>query len=123
MEALKFESGDIGNQLSKISASEIGNLAFGAIMLDARGKVLKYNKTEGEITGRNPSEMLGKTSLRRSLPALTAQSFTVNSKSALVDSGNPSPIFDYKMKPTRLRVQMKKAPGDDDSFLIFVKRV
>ena len=126
MEMLKFGSDDIGNQLSKMKDSEIENLAFGAIMLDTKGKILKYNKAEGEITGRNPSEVLGKNFFTQVAPCTNSKEFYGKFKAG-VESGNLSTMFeytfDYKMKPTKVKVHMKKALGDDNSFWIFVKRV
>ena len=126
MEMLKFGSDDIGNQLSNMKDSEIENLAFGAIMLDAKGKILKYNKAEGEITGRNPSEVLGKNFFTQVAPCTNSKEFYGKFKAG-VDSGNLSTMFeytfDYKMKPTKVKVHMKKALGVDDNFWIFVKRV
>lgn len=126
MEMLKFESNDIENRLSKLNDSEIENLAFGAIMLDAKGKILKYNKAEGEITGRNPSEVLGKNFFTEVAPCTNSRQFYGKFKEG-VASGNLSTMFeytfDYKMKPTKVKVHMKKALGNDDSFWIFVKRI
>ena len=126
MEFVKFGSDDIGNQLSKLKDSEIENLAFGAINLDSKGKILKYNKAEGEITGRNPSEVLGKNFFTEVAPCTNSKEFYGKFKQG-VDSGDLSTMFeytfDYKMKPTKVKVHMKKALGDEDSYWIFVKRL
>ena len=126
MEMVKFGSDDMGNQLAKMSDSEIEKLAFGAINLDSKGKILKYNKAEGEITGRNPSEVIGKNFFTEVAPCTNSKEFYGKFK-AVVNSGDLSTMFeytfDYKMKPTKVKVHMKKAMGDDESYWIFVKRV
>lgn len=126
MEMIKFDSDDLGNQLAKMNDSQIENLAFGAINLDAQGKILKYNKAEGEITGRNPQDVIGKNFFREVAPCTNSAEFYGKFKKG-VDSGNLSTMFeytfDYKMKPTKVKVHMKKALGDEDTFWIFVKRV
>lgn len=123
---IKFDSDDLGNQLAKMNDSQIENLAFGAINLDAQGKILKYNKAEGEITGRNPQDVIGKNFFREVAPCTNSAEFYGKFKKG-VDSGNLSTMFeytfDYKMKPTKVKVHMKKALGDEDTFWIFVKRV
>ncbi|KPQ26750.1 MAG: photoactive yellow protein [Marinobacter excellens HL-55] len=123
---VKFGSDDIGNQLSKMSDKDIENLAFGAINLDAKGKILKYNKAEGEITGRNPSEVIGKNFFTEVAPCTNSKEFYGKFRDG-VNSGNLSTMFeytfDYKMKPTKVKVHMKKALGDEDSFWVFVKRI
>jgi photoactive yellow protein len=40
MEVVSFGSNDIENSLSKMSAGQLDKIAFGAIQLDADGKIL-----------------------------------------------------------------------------------
>jgi len=126
MELVKFDSADIGNQLAKMSDSDIEKLAFGAINLDSQGKILKYNKAEGEITGRNPSEVIGKNFFTEVAPCTNSREFYGKFKEG-VKSGKLSTMFeytfDYKMKPTKVKVHMKKALGNEDSYWVFVKRL
>lgn len=58
MQLISFGSNDIENTLAKMSAGQLDKVAFGAIQLDASGKILQYNAAEGDITGRKPSEVL-----------------------------------------------------------------
>ena len=60
MEFISFGSSDIENSLSRMSAGQLDKIAFGAIQLDASGKILQYNAAEGDITGRKPSDVIGK---------------------------------------------------------------
>ena len=48
---VKFEMEDLENAMSSLSDSEIDNLMFGAIELDAEGTILRYNIAESELTG------------------------------------------------------------------------
>jgi len=125
MEQFKFGSNDASNQLAKMSDKDINNLAFGAIELDPQGKILKYNKAEGEITGRNPSEVIGKNFFTEVAPCTKTDAFYGKFRDG-VKSGNLSTIFeytfDYQMKPTKVKVHMKKALNGD-SYWVFVKRL
>jgi photoactive yellow protein len=55
-----FGKSDIDNVLSKMSATDIDKLAFGAVELDRTGKIIRYNAAEGEITGRDPRAVIGR---------------------------------------------------------------
>ncbi|MFY7778326.1 MAG: hypothetical protein ACOVQ8_08590 [Elstera sp.] len=57
---LEFDRDDIQNTIAKLSDGEIDSLAFGAIELDKTGKVLRFNAMEGQITGRDPKQMVAR---------------------------------------------------------------
>ncbi|MEQ6885020.1 photoactive yellow protein [Salicola sp. Rm-C-2C1-2] len=125
MERVNFGSDDIGNKLSEMSDKDIDNLAFGAINLDKNGKIISYNKAEGEITGRKPEDVIGKNFFTDVAPCTKTDDFFGKFQEG-VKSGNLSTMFeytfDYQMKPTKVKVHMKKSLSDD-SYWIFVKRV
>ena len=120
-----FDTTDIDNVLSRMNASQIDKLAFGAVQLDANGTILAYNSAEGEITGRNPKEVVGKNFFKDVAPCTRSPKFEGVFKAG-VKAKNLSAVFDYtfdyKMKPTQVRVQMKKAISGD-TYWIFVKRL
>ncbi len=125
MEKVNFGADDIGNQLANMNDRDIDQLAFGAINLDRDGKILSYNKAEGEITGRKPEEVIGKNFFTEVAPCTKTDEFYGKFKEG-VNSGNLSTMFeytfDYQMKPTKVKVHMKKSLSDD-SFWVFVKRI
>ena len=125
MERVNFGSDDIGNKLAEMNDKDIDNLAFGAINLDKNGKILSYNKAEGEITGRKPEEVIGKNFFTEVAPCTKTDEFFGKFQEG-VKSGNLSTMFeytfDYQMKPTKVKVHMKKSLNDD-SYWVFVKRV
>ncbi|KAA8984507.1 MULTISPECIES: photoactive yellow protein [Gammaproteobacteria] len=125
MERVNFGSEDIGNKLAEMSDRDIDQLAFGAINLDANGKILSYNKAEGEITGRKPEEVIGKNFFTEVAPCTKTDDFFGKFQEG-VKSGNLSTMFeytfDYQMKPTKVKVHMKKSL-DGNSYWVFVKRV
>lgn len=59
MEIIPFGSSDIDNILSREPA-RAEYLPFGAILLDRNGGIVKYNKAEVLIGGRDPREVQGK---------------------------------------------------------------
>jgi photoactive yellow protein len=125
MEIIAFGSEDIDNVLKNKSAAEIDKLAFGAIQLDRAGKVLQYNLVEGEITGRNPQSTIGKNFFTEVAPCTNKPAFKGEFDKG-VATGKLNTMFeytfDYNMKPTKVRVHMKKALIDD-TYWVFVKRL
>ena len=125
MQLVEFGKDDIHNVVAKLSAKDIDDLAFGAIQLDAAGRILKYNAMEGAITGRDPKDAIGKNFFTELAPCTNTPAF----KGAFdkgVKAGDLNTMFeytfDYNMKPTKVKVHMKKALIGD-SFWVFVKRL
>ncbi|MAZ67055.1 MAG: photoactive yellow protein [Kangiellaceae bacterium] len=121
---IQFASDDIENKLASLSDNEIDKLAFGAIELDTSGHILKYNQTEGAITGRSPSEVLGKNFFTAVAPCTNTPTFK-GAFDKVVKTGNSTMFeytFDYKMSPTKVKVHLKKALVNDNIW-VFVKRL
>ncbi|MBC7501544.1 MAG: photoactive yellow protein [Herminiimonas sp.] len=125
LELIGFGKSDIENVLNKMSPKDIDKLAFGAIELDKNGTVLKYNAAEGAITGRDPGTVIGKNFFRDVAPCTAKPAFK-GVFDAGVKEGNLNTmfeyVFDYEMKPTKVKVHMKKSINGE-SFWIFVKRI
>lgn len=125
MQFVEFGKGDIENVVSKLSTKEIDGLAFGAIQLDAAGRILQYNAMEGAITGRDPKVVIGKNFFTEVAPCTNTPDFKGTFDKG-VKAGDLNTMFeytfDYNMKPTKVKVHMKKALVGD-SFWVFVKRL
>lgn len=125
MEQIKFGSTDIENTLAKMDDKALDGLAFGAIQLDRNGNILHYNAAEGEITGRDPDAVKGKNFFREVAPCTDRPEFAGKFRQG-VANGDLNALFeytfDYQMKPTKVKVHMKKAISGD-SYWVFVKRI
>jgi photoactive yellow protein len=60
LNVVAFGKNDIENVLGKMTEGEIDRLAFGAVQLDASGRVLSYNAAETGITGRAAASVIGR---------------------------------------------------------------
>lgn len=124
-EVIKFDSSDIDNQLSSLSTADLDKLAFGAVELDKNGRILRYNAAEGDITGRDPKDTIGKNFFKDVAPCTNSPEFYGRFEDG-VKKGNLNTMFeytfDYKMRPTKVKVQMKQDPNKE-SYWIFVKRI
>jgi photoactive yellow protein len=126
MEIVAFDDSSLENVLTKMDDSQIDNLAFGAIELDENGTIKKYNAAEGGITGRDPDEVIGKNFFTEVAPCTNRPEFKGKFDQG-VESGELNTlfeyVFDYQMKPTKVKVHMKKGVIGDGSYWIFVKRI
>jgi photoactive yellow protein len=125
MDVIEFGKSDIENVMSTMSAKDIDGLAFGAIQLDGTGKILQYNSAEGQITGRDPKATIGRNFFTDVAPCTNTPKFRGEFDKG-VKAGNLNTMieytFDYNMKPTKVKVHMKKALVGD-SYWVFVKRL
>ena len=124
MDTLAFGKTDVENVLSKMNDAQLNKLAFGAIELDAAGKILKYNAVEGAITGRDPSAVIGKSFFTEVAPCTNRPEFK-----GVFDAGVRAKnlntmfeyVFDHQMKPTKVKIHMKQAISGN-TYWVFVKR-
>lgn len=125
MNIVAFGKEDIQNVMANMSATEIDQLAFGAVQLDRDGTILAYNSMEASITGRVASDVLGKNFFRDVAPCTNVSTFKgVFDKGVAADDLNTmfEFVFDYRMTPTRVKIHMKKALRGD-TYWVFVKRL
>ena len=122
---IEFGRNDIENVLARLSDAEIDRLPFGAIELDADGKILRYNTTESGITGRSKESVLGRNFFREIAPCCNTPIFQGVFEQG-VRTGRLdtifSYVFDYKMNPTRVKIHMRKAMATE-TYWVFVKRL
>ncbi|MGM0951366.1 MAG: photoactive yellow protein [Pseudomonadota bacterium] len=125
MEIVKFGSSDIENSLAKMDEKKLDELAFGAIQLDKNGRIMQYNAAEGGITGRDPKSVIGKNFFKDVAPCTQGKEFEGRFREGVKNDNLNAMfeyVFDYQMKPTKVKVHMKKALSGD-SYWIFVKRL
>lgn len=125
MEIVQFGSNDIENKLASMDKGQLDDVAFGAIQLDENGKIIQYNAAEGDITGRDPAAVVGKNFFTDVAPCTNSREFKGRFDEG-VKNGDLNTMFeytfDYEMKPTKVKVHMKKALSGD-SYWVFVKRL
>lgn len=124
MEVIKFGADDLENRLAA-DPSRAELLPFGAIMVDQKGDVLRFNHIESGISGRDAADVVGKNFFNDLAPCAKGQSFYNHFFKAVAD-GQVNTMFDYqfdyKMSPTNVRIHMKSANASQGIW-IFIKRV
>jgi len=125
LDRVAFGKTDIENVLARMNDTQLNQLAFGAVEVDAVGKILKYNAAEGALTGRDPKAVIGKNFFKEVAPCTNRPEFK-GVFDAGVKEGKFSKLFEYvfdnNMKATKVQVHMKSAISGT-SFWIFVKRI
>lgn len=125
LELVTFAKDDVENVLAKMTDAQLNQLAFGAVQVDASGKILKYNATEAGITGRNAKDVVGKNFFKEVAPCTNRREFKgVFDEGVKNDDLNTlfEYVFDYNMQPTKVKVHMKRALSGG-TYWIFVKRI
>ena len=125
MKTVAFGKSDVENVLGKMTDAQLNKLAFGAVELDASGRIIKYNAVEGAITGRDPKTVVGKNFFSEVAPCTNRPEFK-GVFDAGVRNNNLNTLFEYvfdhQMKPTKVKIHMKRAISGG-SYWIFVKRI
>ena len=125
MVRVEFGQDDLDNVMANLSPAEIDGLAFGAIQLDGMGTVISFNATESAITGRQKDAVIGRNFFSEIAPCCDKAGFR-----GVFDEGVRSGklnamfdyVFDYRMNPTRVKVQMKAALTGN-TYWVFVRRL
>lgn len=125
LQTVAFGKADVQNVLARLDDAQLDALAFGAIELDATGKILKYNAVEGSITGRDPQAVIGKNFFSDVAPCTNRKEFK-----GVFDTGVRAKnlntmfeyVFDHEMKATKVKIHMTQSLSGG-TYWIFVKRV
>ena len=51
---------DVMETIDRLPSAALDELPIGAILLNDKAKIVPYNRTEGELTNRDPQQVLGK---------------------------------------------------------------
>ena len=62
-------------RIDSLTEDDFDALPFGAIKLDANGRILKYNLYESRLAGRDPSEVIGQNFFIEVAPCTNVQEF------------------------------------------------
>lgn len=122
---IQFGADDVEKALAGLSAEELDELPFGAILLDGAGAIIAYNAPEGAISGRDPRSVIGANFFEDIAPCTDASGFRDRFESG-VARGDLNVLMEWtfsQSKPvTRVLVHMKRAAALRDRYWIFVKR-
>ncbi|MEM6942184.1 MAG: photoactive yellow protein [Pseudomonadota bacterium] len=123
MEILPFGTNDIDNILQR-EPHRVDSLPFGAILVDRKGDVQRYNAAEANLSKRNPTDAVGKNFFNDIAPCAKGKRFH-GEFLKFRRSGQVDTLFDYEFDYKMQRVKVKihlKSQVDGQTCWIFVKR-
>ncbi|ADO74171.1 PAS domain-containing protein [Stigmatella aurantiaca] len=85
------------DRLGQLSPEEFDALPFGAIKLDAEGRVLIYNAAESAFSRRKPVSVLGRRFFEEVAPCTNVASFR-GRFDTLVERGHGTESFDFQFR-------------------------
>ena len=89
-------------RIDSLTEGEFDDLPFGAIKLDADGRVLKYNLYESKLAGRDPEEVIGRNFFTEVAPCTNVQEFAGRYRQGMAE-GKLDTTFPYRFVfPTRV---------------------
>lgn len=119
---------DVMDTLDGMSVTDFDGLPIGAVLLNDRAKVVKYNRTEGELTNRDPKQVIGAGFfLELAVCGMSEQfqgRFKIALKALTYDEIFPY-VFFHKMPETPMMVRITKPrlPTVTPHVWVLVRRV
>jgi photoactive yellow protein len=123
MTVFAFESGEPGNPLGPLSASDVESLPFGAVELTADGKVVAYNDTEPDASGGGRQAVVGR-DFFTDVARWAGSSVLLEEFRKGVSGGALNVVFDCAAAglPYRVRIHFKVSPILG-TYWAFIKRL
>lgn len=124
----KVDGNDVMDTLDKLPQEAFDDLPIGAILLNDRAKIVKYNRTEGELTNRDPKQVIGASFFLNLAVCGVSEQFQGRFKGALkamaYDQMFPY-VFFHEMPETPMMVRIAKPriPMASPHVWILVRRV
>ena len=109
--------------IDTMSEEELDRLPFGAIRLDRVGTILSYNRTEANITGRDPKRVIGRNFFTEVAPCTNVKDFAGRFREG-IEQGDMHIIFpfrfDFQMAPRDVTVTLFYSKNTDTAW-VFVR--
>jgi photoactive yellow protein len=96
-------------EIDRMNERELDQLPFGAIRLDKDGKVLSYNRTEANLTGRDPQRVIGRNFFTQVAPCTNVQTFAGRFREGVAKREMHAIFpyrFDFEMAPRNVTVTL-----------------
>lgn len=96
-------------RIEGLGESELDHLPFGAIRLDRDGKILSFNQTEADLSGRRKESVLGKSFFTEVAPCTNVQEFAGRFREGVAKGSLHMVfpyVFDFQMEPRNVWVTL-----------------
>ncbi len=119
-----FSRADL-ERIDHMKPQELNALPFGAIQLDARGTVLRFNDYEANLTGRKPENVIGRNFFEEVAPCTNVREFAGRFHEGVLkkELHEVFPyLFDFKMAPRNVTVTLFYNKANDTAW-VFVREI
>ena len=104
-------------QLDELSGEQLDQLPFGAIRVDAAGRILFYSRTQARIANRDPAAVIGRNFFSEVAPCTVVPDFYGQFRQGVLTGHLNTTfefVFDFEMQPVQVRIAMRAAdrPGE-----------
>ena len=110
-------------RIDSLTEGEFDALPFGAIKLDAEGRILKYNLYESKLAERDRREVIGQNFFTEVAPCTNVQEFAGRYRQGIA-SGELNTTFPYRFlfpkKIVDVEITLVLNPGGESAW-VFVK--
>lgn len=112
-------------EAQNLSEGELNALPFGAIKLDAQGRILFYNVYESTLTAVKPEEAVGKNFFTEVAPCTNVQGFYGRFQEGVAQKNLHTSFnytFTHKMAPTDVNIRMSYDAAQEAVWVFVRKR-
>ena len=110
-----FDQPDLAARLGEMSDTELDELDFGVIGIDADGVVCRYNAFESKLAGLSPQRVLGYPLFTTVAPCMNNFLVAQRFDDAKADGTSLDVTIDYvltlRMRPLKVRLRLLAEPG------------
>jgi photoactive yellow protein len=120
---LDFDQPDLARAIELLPVQEIDALPFGAIHVDAVGRIVFYSKREAELSGYGSRPAVGKLFFREVAPCMGVEGFEGRIQRARAHGHLDLQfgwIGDFSDQNRKLKIRAQSAP--DGGMWIFIRR-
>ncbi len=124
----QFKGSDLLEMVDHLSQDAFDTLPMGAVLLDSSAKIVRYNQTEGKITGRDHQAVIGKNFFLDLAACGVGPHFHGRFKSGILkaqyDETFPY-VFYHEMPETAMLVRMALSKNQQNGrcMWVFVRRL
>jgi photoactive yellow protein len=123
VQRIEVDADSIAAEIGNLTAADLDALPFGAIQLDRTGKVLMYNRTEEQISGRKRLDVINKNFFTEVAPCTRVRRFYGVFQDG-VERRSMNEVFDFTFRfpegAREVRIRLIYAEAPQPSVWIFV---
>ena len=119
-----FSRADL-ERIDHMQPQELNSLPFGAIQLDPKGPILRFNSYEANLTGRKPEKVIGRNFFEEVAPCTNVREFAGKFHEGIRNKELHEVfpyLFDFKMAPRNVTVTLFYNKANDTAW-VFVREI